>query len=45
MKDYCNDWECPHNKDGVCGANADEYAECLDELLAAISRLKEVLKK
>ncbi len=45
MKEYCNDWECPHNKDGECVANAEEYAQCFDELLAALSRLKKSQEK
>lgn len=45
MEEYCNDWECPHNKDGVCAANAEESAQCLNDLLEALSRLKKLQEK
>ena len=30
---FCNDWECPHNKDGKC---TEKDAPCLNEILKEI---------
>lgn len=39
-KEYCNEWECPHNKNGKCCATPEEKDACLDNLLEALKKIK-----
>jgi len=38
-KEYCNNWECPHNKNGECYATPEEKDICLNDLLEALKNI------
>ena len=43
---YCNNWECPHNKDGKCTWNdPNKDAPCVEEIYKNLSKIEEIFKK